>query len=446
MTRVLLKSRDPDLRNALADLAGVELIPDSCENGPRELFLRRRGDLAILDLDVHPDPDQLAFLEEVRELGVPVVVITEDNPPRKRELARRGVESFRQAPAVAQQLNRLDCAVRQSDGRTAAEQVMPDCGGLVGSGPASRAVNDMIRRVATLDVFVLITGENGTGKELIARAIHSLGDRASRPFVAVSCGAIPESLVEAEFFGSEKGAFTGAGARHVGYFEEARDGTLLLDEIGELSLHTQTRLLRVLQEREFMRLGSSVAVPLRARMLFATNRNLRQMVDAGTFREDLYYRLNVLGIHARPLRERREDIPHLAQHFLGKYARAYRRRIGSIHPDALALLRGYDWPGNVRELENAIQRAVVLSDSDCIDPCNLPEMVRQSGTGSAAGTVSGTSFEDQLRDFRVKLAVDALKECNGNKTLAAQSLNISRTYLHRLIREPEEEESGFVAA
>jgi DNA-binding NtrC family response regulator len=445
-TRVLLKSRDPELQEALTTLPGVEVILDPRRNGPRELFLRRKGDLGVLDLDLHPEPDQLEFLEELRDLGVPVVVLAEDNPRRKGELARRGVESFRLAPIVAQPLNRLECPTRLGEGETTAQRAASVCKELVGSGPESRAVYEMIRRVATLDVFVLITGENGTGKELIARAIHSLGNRKSRQFVAVSCGAIPEALIEAELFGSEKGAFTGAAARRVGYLEEARDGTLLLDEIAELSLHTQTRLLRVLQEREFMRLGSSVPVPLRARMLFATNRNLRQMVDQGAFREDLYYRLNVVGIHSSPLRERREDIPELAQHFLDKYSRMYRKHINGIHPDAQALLSSYDWPGNVRELENAIQRAIVLSDNDRIDPCSLPETVRQSRPDLAPEAIAGTSFEDQLREFKVKLAIDAVKDCNGNKTLAAQSLNISRTYLHRLIREPEEENSAVAAA
>ena len=315
------------------------------------------------------------------------------------------------------------------------------CGELIGSSPVSQAVYDLIRRVADLDAFVLITGESGTGKELIARAIHSQSHRKQKRFVAVSCGAIPEPLIEAELFGCEKGAFTGASARRMGYFEEAGDGTLLLDEIGELSRHTQVKLLRVLQQREFSRLGSSKAIPLAARVVFATNRDLKRMVAEGTFREDLYYRLNVVGVHSRPLRERREEIPQLANHFLVRYARQYRNPATRIDPDALALLTEYAWPGNVRELENTIQSAIVVSDDDTIRVTHLPEEIQQtdlelsSGLQSVNEDLQWSSFERQLHDYKVKLALDAVKGCHGNKTLAAQSLNISRTYLHRLIRD-----------
>jgi transcriptional regulator with PAS, ATPase and Fis domain len=271
-----------------------------------------------------------------------------------------------------------------------------------------------MRRVASLDASVLITGESGTGKELIARAIHNLGHRKDRPFVAVSCGAIPQTLIEAELFGAEKGAYTGSANRRRGYLEEAGNGTLFFDEIGELSLLTQVKLLRVLQEREFSRLGSGQAIPLQARLLFATNRNLLDMVAEGTFRQDLYYRINVMGIKAPPLRDHTEDIPLLVMHFIEKYSGLYGKPLARITPSAMALLVEYEWPGNVRELENMIQ-----GDS-------LP----------------GDSFEAQLQDYKIKLAHRAIQECHGNKTLAARSLQISRTYLHRLIRDPMESDSS----
>jgi transcriptional regulator with PAS, ATPase and Fis domain len=297
----------------------------------------------------------------------------------------------------------------------------------------------LIRRVANLDAFVLITGESGTGKELVARAIHNLSHRAKEPFVAVSCGAIPETLIESELFGHEKGAFTGTSGTREGYIEQAGAGTLLLDEIGELSPQTQVKLLRVLQEREFSRLGTNKLIPLKARVLFATHRNLVDMVEEGTFRRDLFYRVNVMRIHVPPLRERTEDITLLADHFLQQYATAYHKPVREIRPNAMALLFDYDWPGNVRELENAIQGAIILAEGDSIGPEDLPEALQQMDVMGIGDPLATGSFEDQLREYKVRLANKAIRECNGNKTLAARSLSISRAYLHRLIRMSPED-------
>src|SRR5580698_3207778 len=231
----------------------------------------------------------------------------------------------------------------------ARQQLPPSgCDRMIGSSPRCQIVYDLIRRVASLDASVLITGESGTGKELIARSIHNLGNRKDLPFVAVSCGAIPQTLIEAELFGAEKGAFTGSTIRRKGYLEEAGAGTLFFDEIGELSPLTQVKLLRVLQEREFCRLGSSQVIPLHARLLFATHRNLLEMVDEGTFRQDLYYRINVMGIKAPPLRDHTEDIPLLARHFMQQYSNLYKKPATQIAPSAMALLIEHEWPGNVR--------------------------------------------------------------------------------------------------
>jgi transcriptional regulator with PAS, ATPase and Fis domain len=294
--------------------------------------------------------------------------------------------------------------------------------------------------VAKLDAPVLITGESGTGKELIAHAIHNLSNRKECPFVAVPCGAIPDTLIEAELFGAEKGAFTGAATRRKGYMEEAGNGTLFFDEIGELSAYTQVKLLRVLQEREFSRLGSSQLIPLQSRLLFATHRNLLEMVAEGSFREDLYYRVNVMGIKSPALRDHTEDIPRLAEHFLKEYSRLYRRSMSSVRPNAMALLLEYQWPGNVRELENVIQGAIILSDDDTIQPKDLPQTMQHPDLLGLGDSLPGASFEEQMRDYKIKLAHAALAECHGNKTLAARSLQISRTYLHRLIKGPEEDD------
>ena len=241
-------------------------------------------------------------------------------------------------------------------------------------------VYDLIRRVTNVNAYVMITGESGTGKELVARAIHSLSNRAKHPFVAVSCGAIPETLIEAELFGHEKGAYTGSAGSRAGYLEQAGEGTLLLDEIGELSLQTQVKLLRVLQQREFTRLGSTRPIPLKARVLFATHRNLEEMVEAGTFRRDLYFRVNVMRINVPPLRERTEDIPTLSRHFLQRYAALYEKDVRDIRPSAMELLVEYDWPGNIRELENVIQHAVIVADDESISRSELPELIQELHT------------------------------------------------------------------
>jgi len=314
------------------------------------------------------------------------------------------------------------------------------CDQLIGSSARSQVVYDLIRRVSNLDAFVLITGESGTGKELVARAIHNLSNRAKEPFVAVSCGAIPDTLIEAELFGHEKGAFTGTIGVREGHMEQAAGGTLLLDEIGELSLPTQVKLLRVLQQREFSRLGSNKLVPLKARVLFATHRNLLEMVEKGTFRRDLYYRVNVMRINIPPLRDRTEDIPLLAEHFLHQYASAYNKAVSEIRPSVMALLFEYDWPGNIRELENSIQRAVILAEGDSISTEDLPEPLQRPDLLGIGDELTPGSFEDLLREYKVRLANKAIRECNGNKTLAARSLSISRAYLHRLIRMAPEED------
>jgi DNA-binding NtrC family response regulator len=315
--------------------------------------------------------------------------------------------------------------------------------GITGTSAKIQDVLRMVSRLKDIRTPVLITGESGTGKELIARAIHNLGARRSRPFVAVSCGAIPETLIEAELFGHEKGAFTGTVGAREGYFEQAADGTLFLDEIGDLSLFTQVKLLRVLQQMEFSRLGSNRLIPLRARLIFATHQDLGKLVAEGKFRQDLFYRINVMRIESPSLQDRAEDIPRLAAHFLRHYSQMFQKPMENIAPDALATLQNYLWPGNVRELENVIQRAIILATGDTIRVEDLP-LNAQEENGADIGDVvdigeyqpSG-SFERQLRDYKIKLAVNAVRDHNGNKTLAARSLAISRAYLHRLLRLAE---------
>ncbi len=366
----------------------------------------------------------------------------DENRLQARELVERGAHGYVRKPPVVRDVKamlrsaseqhllkgELESARRQL-GNTGLDQ-------LKGSSAQMQLIYKLIRKVANLEASVLVTGESGTGKELIAQAIHNIGNRSKRPFVAVSCGAIPETLIESELFGHEKGAFTGAAGTREGYFEQAGDGTLFLDEIAELGLQTQVKLLRVLQQREFSRLGSSRTVPLRARVVFATHRDLTQMVAAGSFRQDLFYRVNVMNISSPALRHHATDIPQLVQHFVQEYSQLFRKPIEGIEPDALALLQSYSWPGNVRELANVVQRAIIMAEGYTIQSTDLPESFQESELPEYDDVLPSGSFERLLRDYKIKLANDAIAQCNGNKTLAAQSLSISRAYLHRLIRTP----------
>ena len=291
---------------------------------------------------------------------------------------------------------------------------------IVGTSGPMRQVFEQIARVASTNTTVLIRGESGTGKELIAHAIHYSSARARKPFVKVSCAALPDSLIESELFGYERGAFTGATARKKGRFELADGGTLFLDEIGDVNLSTQVKLLRVLQEREFERLGGTAAIQANVRLVAATNTDLEKAIAAGTFREDLYYRLNVFTIFVPPLRERRTDILLLADHFLEKYAIEHGRNIKRISTPAIDMLMAYHWPGNVRELQNIIERAVLVCDAAVVHGHHLPPTLQ---TGEASGTVAGMSLSNAVAAYEKDLIQDALKTTRGNRVKAAMLLD-----------------------
>ena len=301
---------------------------------------------------------------------------------------------------------------------------------IVGGGPQIRKVFDFIRKVAPADSTVLIQGESGTGKELVARAIHSNSPRADRPFIAINSAAIAATLLESELFGHEKGAFTGAVAQKKGKVELAEGGSLFLDEISELAPELQAKLLRVLQEREFERVGGTRAIPLDIRLIAATNKSLAQAIDANQFRKDLFYRLNVVAVTLPPLRDRREDIPELAEHFLRKARSKCQALARSISPEAMACLTQYEWPGNIRELENAIERAAVLGTNELIQPDDLPEGVVEGGE------VSGESanYYASLKEFKKQLIQQALQKANGSYVDAAKLLGLHPNSLLRLMR------------
>jgi len=305
---------------------------------------------------------------------------------------------------------------------------------MVGESPRMREIYRLLKRVAATDSTVLLLGESGTGKEVAAQAIHRASPRAERPFVAVNCATLSETLLESELFGHEKGAFTGAAARKLGKVEVADTGTLFLDEVGEIPLPLQAKLLRFLQEREFERLGSTHPIRVDVRVIAATNRDLEKAARAGTFREDLYYRLNVIALHMPPLRERREDIPLLASHFAARTSQRLGRPVAGFTPEARACLQRYDWPGNVRELANAIERALVLGEDDLIRPEDLPEAVIEAGPAPGA---SVTRYHETINDTKKRLVLTALEEARGNVTKAAGLLGIHPNYLHRLLSNLE---------
>jgi len=301
---------------------------------------------------------------------------------------------------------------------------------MIGESAAMQRVYHFISKVAPTDATVLISGESGTGKELAARAIHRNSKRAQKPFVAVNCAALNESLLESELFGHEKGSFTGALAQKKGRLEIADGGTIFLDEIGELTPPLQVKLLRVLQEREFQRVGGTVTIKVDLRLIAATNKNLEEAIEAGQFREDLYYRLNVVALEMPALRDRREDIMLLANYFADKYSTKCNRKLKGFSAEARNFLMAYDWPGNVRELENAIERSVVLGTTDLILPEDLPEAVVEAEL-SPALTVR---YHEAVMQAKKQIILDAIEQGNGNCTVAANLLGVHPNYLHRLIQ------------
>jgi Nif-specific regulatory protein len=303
---------------------------------------------------------------------------------------------------------------------------------IIGNAKTMQAVYDQIAQVAKTQTTVLLRGESGVGKELVAHAIHFSSDRAGKPFIKVNCAALPETLIESELFGHEKGAFTGAIALRKGRFELAQGGSIFLDEIGDLSAHTQIRLLRVLQEREFERVGGTETIRTDVRIIAATNRNLEEMIEEGRFRQDLYYRLNVFPIHIPPIRERKTDIPLLADYFVERYSRIHHKDIKRISTPAIDMLMSYHWPGNVRELENGIERAVLVSNDDVIHSHHLPPTLQ---TAEATGTTPAGDLQAALDNLEREMILDALKSARGHMAKAARALGITDRLMGLRVRK-----------
>ncbi len=422
-------------------------------------------DVVLSDLrmppSLHDISEGLGILESVHKLNplLPVIIITGDEDHETAlQVVDRGAHNLFTKPfdvkeveivvrlaAQYYQLQKENLDLRNELRRGGDWQQ-----GIVGSSPSLRRVIDQARAVAETSATVLITGESGTGKEMLAKFIHNISPRARAPFIACNIAALPETLVESELFGHEKGAFTGAATRRQGRFELADTGTLFLDEIGEMSPSMQVKLLRVLQEREFERLGGQQKIKVDIRVIAATNRNLEEMIEAGQFREDLYYRLNIINLELPPLRERPEDIPILANHFALKASAKHGKQPANATQGFQDRLVSYRWPGNIRELENVIERAVVINQSSVLDESLLPAKVLaientvQNAPKQTAvpqlELVNGLlppelSFETAIQNFKRQLVAQALRECNASRSEAAHRLKISRQYLHRLINE-----------
>ena len=417
-----------------------------------ELLRRERVDVCICDLHLPPDlegmEEGLAVVEAARSErpAVPVVVITgSDSKQAALEAIRRGAYGFFEKPfdeeevshivAQAARVRRLESEVL----RLRSELTMfRGFHRFVGAGAALESVLKQARAVADTNATVLVTGENGTGKEVLARALHEESARRDAAFVAVSCAALPETLIESELFGHEKGAFTGAAQARKGRFELADGGTIFLDEVGEMSPAVQVKLLRVLQERTFERVGGNKPVEVDIRLIAASNRDLEQEAERGGFRRDLFYRLNVVPLQLPPLRERREDIPLLAAHFAAKAAEKHDRPVPELDAALLEALHEYEWPGNVRELENLIERLVVLTREPRLGVEFLPEKMQRAlpaGESQAPAAADETTLEGATLALRRRMVVSALQAEGGNRAAAARRLSISRSYLHRLITE-----------
>ena len=443
MPRLLVVDDEPGVRESLR-----MLFKESCDvaladgaDAAIEILDRTPADAILLDL-VMPGRSGLDFLRELsqRASPPPVVVLTATTTLSSAvEAMRLGAADYVTKPF---EIDALRIKVRRLLERRALESEVERLrdevegrsrlGRLIGQSPRMREIFRTLERVAPSRATVLVLGESGTGKELVARALHDLGPRREGAFVPVHCAAIPDSLIENELFGHERGAYTDARERKIGRFEAASGGTLFLDEVGELSPGVQAKLLRALQERTIERIGSHEPIPVDVRVVTATNRNLEQDVAAGRFREDLYYRINVVPLRLPPLRERREDVRLLAESFLSRARSAGDRGPARITATALAALERYDWPGNVRELENALERAMALAEGEAIELDDLPEaVVRANRTESLREELRGgrISLAEAVARFERDLLREALEGCGWNQTRAAERLGLTRRLL-----------------
>jgi two-component system, NtrC family, response regulator HydG len=404
----------------------------SCVDQALKILDQSVFDIIITDLRM-PKISGLDLIRHVREnlKDVEIMMIT-GYPTIEGAVAavKTGAEHYLAKPFTEKELTDAVQAIAEKLIRKRAahgkEPVVKNFG-IIGTSHSMRMVYRQIQKAGETKATVLISGESGTGKELVARAIHRAGSSGLRPFVSVNCTAIPENLIESELFGHVKGAFTGAGSTRTGFFQIADGGTLFLDEIGDASLAFQAKLLRAIQEKVIYRVGATVPIPVDMRLICATNKQLLRLIDKGLFREDLYYRINVIDIFLPPLRERREDILPLISYFHGKFAKEMERQIPFFSDGALRQLMAYPWPGNVRELENLVQKLVLMVDGDTVDVSDLPETMKSN-------LISSGGPDRSLEDLEAEYIRDVLDSVSGNKTKAAAILEIDRKTLRRKLK------------
>jgi two-component system, NtrC family, nitrogen regulation response regulator GlnG len=461
MHKILIVDDEKSVRYSFSKILNTgkfELFEAENFDTAMEKFQSVKPDIAIVDIEM-PGKTGLDLLKAIKELSpqTPVIIVTAfGSGDRVIRAMKFGAYEYIEKPFdVPSLINLIDEALRSVESKTDNEasqtkkikiipkKPIPDEEEIIGESPAIKDVYKLIGRVAASDASILVTGESGTGKELVARAIHHYSDRVAKPFIAINCAAIPETLLESELFGYEKGAFTGANKDKPGKFEEANEGTLFLDEIGDMGLLLQSKLLRVLQEGKVDRLGSSKTIRVNVRIIAATNKSLENLIAKKSFREDLYYRIRVISIALPPLRMRKNDIPLLVNHFLAKHAHEVRNENISIHPDTMDGLLKHTWPGNIRELENTIKRALVLSKGNVIMPQQIiednvnPAVIEHYASDRLANYLSddivgkeGEIFDLVSKALEKDLIRWALDRTGMNQVKAAKLLGISRVMLH----------------
>jgi DNA-binding NtrC family response regulator len=455
MKRILIVDDDVGSRESLRLTFSRQYQTVLAENAANALRIlaQQRMDIVLLDV-MMPEKDGVALLKDIHELypDMPCVMVSASvNVRPVVEAMKAGAYDFVVKPFDVEEIRRIVArAIENSALRRKVEILQSEVSreypvnDLVGESASFKAALESVRRAADSDATVLIHGESGTGKELIARRLHTLSARHDEPFVPVHCAALPEALLESELFGHEKGAFTGAESRKLGRFDLAGAGTLFFDEIGEMSLSTQVKLLRVLQEREYMRLGGTQVVRTSARIVAATARDLADEVRKHTFRDDLFYRLNVIQIMLPPLRERPEDVPLLARYFLDLLRRNMNLPAREFDPAALQIMREYAWPGNARELRNTIERVLVLhGHADRVSPDHLPDAMRSAPSLPTPARKPGhTQLAEAVAAFERELVVDALRQTKGIQTRAAKLLGTTRRILNYRMRKLDIRASG----
>lgn len=446
------------LAGALSDEGYRTLLAPNAAQGI-EIARKQSPDVILLDIWM-PEIDGLTALNEMKQQGLetPVIIMSgHGNIETAVKATKLGAFDFVEKPI---ELDRILVLIRNAlaardlaEENQALRKQLSTRRPLIAESASMKHIQDMVKRVAPTSGSVLITGENGTGKEVIAQTLHALSNRFKKPFIEVNCAAIPEELIESELFGHEKGAFTGATQLRRGRFDLADQGTLFLDEIGDMSLKTQAKILRILQEQKFERVGGSETHSVDVRIIAATNKDLKQEITKGTFREDLYFRLNVVRLHIPPLRERKEDIASLTQYFLKEFASLHQKPARTVSEEGEKLLAKYNWPGNVRELRNLIERFVILQGADDEKtPIPVEEVKMHLGDvafsqGSSKGDgnfnestpgviamSTGQSLKDAKSDFEREYIIQALKDNDWNISKTAQVLGIERSYLHRRIK------------